>query len=434
MKTRQLFLLLSMMSVLLLHHANAAPLSTVEKKITLFISQQKSKQLSLLEQLVNINSGTNNLSGTHQVGKILQAQFDLIGFKTRWIEMPADMHRAPTLIAEHQGTAGKKLLLIGHLDTVFSKNSAFKKFEQHGNFATGPGVIDDKGGDVVMLYALKALHAAQALQNTSITVILTGDEEDSGKPTSIARKPLFDAAKQSDIALDFEFALTADTATIARRGATRWTLHTKGNEAHSSKIFQDSVGDGAIFEMTRILSTMQQTLKAEKYLSFNPGLILGGTKVAYNKNNSKGHTLGKDNVVAQDAMATGDLRFLSPKQKIKAEEQILSIIQKHLPGTTASIQFEDAVPAMPPTADNLKLLKQYSDVSQDLGYGSIQSFDPGLRGAGDISYIATLVSANLAGIGALGSGAHSLKETLDINSLPIQTERAALLIYRLTHE
>jgi len=419
--------------MLFLSTAQAAPLSVVEKQISEYITQQKDEQLSLLEKLVNINSGTTNISGIHQTGELLRVQLEKIGFKTRWVEEPANMHRAATLIAERKGSAGKKLLLIGHLDTVFPKDSLFQTFERHENIATGPGVIDDKGGDVVILYALKALQFSHALDNTSITVIFTGDEEDSGKPTSISRKPLFDAAKNSDIALDFEWSITSDTATIARRGITHWTLEAQGNEAHSSEIFQKSAGFGAIFELTRILDTMLTQLSGEKYLSFSPGLIFGGTNIDYNKNNSQGTVFGKGNVIARVAMAKGDLRFLTADQKIEAEKRILAIVRNHLPGTTASINFQDGIPAMSPSSSNLALLEKYSRVSNDLGYGLIRPLDPGVRGAGDISHIASIVPANLAGLGALGTGAHSTKETLNIDSLSIQTQRAALLIYRLTH-
>lgn len=430
---KRLYIVFSMVAMLFLSTTQAASLSVIEKQISQYVTQQKNEQLSLLEKLVNINSGTANISGVHQVGEVLRLQFEQLGFKTRWVEEPANMHRAATLIAERKGTTGKKLLLIGHLDTVFPKDSVFQKFERSGNMATGPGVIDDKGGDVIILYALKALQAAHALDNTTITVVLTGDEEDSGKPTTISRKPLFDAAKDSDIALDFEWAITPDTATIARRGITNWVLETQGNEAHSSEIFQKSAGYGAIFELARILNTMLTQLSGEKYLSFSPGLTLGGAIIHYDKNKSQGSVFGKGNIIARTAMTKGDLRFLTVHQKLDAEKRISAIVNNHLPGTTASINFEDGIPAMPPNSSNLELLKKYSRVSDDLEYGSIKPLDPGVRGAGDISHIASMVSANLAGLGALGTGAHSTKETLYIHSLPIQTQRAALLIYRLTH-
>jgi glutamate carboxypeptidase len=411
---------------------HATSLSAVEKEITNYVTQHKEEQLSLLEKLVNINSGTTNISGIRQVGAILRLQFDQLGFKTRWIEEPASMHKAATLIAEHKSKTGKRLLLIGHLDTVFPKDSVFQAFKRQGSIATGPGVIDDKGGLVVILYALKALQAAHALDNASITVVLTGDEEDAGKPTAISRKPLFDAAKANDIALDFEWAITPDTATIARRGIMNWVLKTEGKEAHSSEIFQTSGGYGAIFELTRILNAARAKLSSEKYLSFNPGLILGGTTIHYDKASSEGMASGKSNVIASHAMARGDLRFLTTHQKRDAEKRMAAILKQHLPGTTASMTFQDGIPAMPPSAGNLELLKKYSAVSEELGYGAVKSLDPGVRGAGDISHIASIVSANLAGLGALGTGAHSAKETLYIDSLTTQTQRAALLIFRLT--
>jgi len=423
-----------MASILCFSITYATSLSTIEKQISQYITQQKDEQLTLLEKLVNINSGTANISGVHQIGEILRLQFEQLGFKARWEEEPSNMHRAATLILERKGTMGNKLLLIGHLDTVFPKDSLNQKFKRYGNIATGPGVIDDKGGDVIILYALKALHANHALNNTNITVVLTGDEEDSGKPLSISRKPLFDAAYNSNIALDFEWAITSNTATIARRGITNWILKTEGNEAHSSEIFQKSAGYGAIFELARILNTMNLQLSGEKYLSFSPGLIFGGTTINYDSNKSHGLLFGKGNVIARSAIAKGDLRYLTINQKLDAEKRILAIVKKHLPGTSASIDFQDGIPAMPPSASNLELLKKYSRVSEDLEYGPIKPLDPGVRGAGDISHIASIVSANLAGLGALGTGAHSTKETLYIDSLPIQTQRAAILIYRLTHE
>lgn len=146
---------------------------------------------------------------------------------------------------------------------------------------------------------------------------------------------------------------------------------------------------------------------------------------------SRGNAAGKKNVIARIAMANGDLRFLTPEQKATAEKNMTDIVKKHLPGTNATIRFIDGIPAMPPTAANQQLLKKYSQVSQDLGYGAIAALDPGLRGAGDISYIADKVSANLVGLGAMGTGDHSTNETIDLHSLPIQSQRAAILIYRL---
>ncbi|MGQ3891135.1 M20/M25/M40 family metallo-hydrolase [Legionella sp. CNM-4043-24] len=407
--------------------------ASIEQQLVHYTQSTLQEQIALLEKLVNINSGTENIAGIHQVGNLLRPQFESLGFKTWWVEEPPQFHRAGTLVAERKGNHGKRVLLIGHLDTVFPAASPFQRFERKaGNMAKGPGVIDDKGGDVVILYALKALQAAHALDGASITVVLTGDEEDSGKPASISRKPLFDAAAHSDVALDFECAITMDTATIARRGITDWTIKTQGQESHSSLVFKKVAGYGAIYELARILDTMRVELARERYLSFNPGIIMGGTNVNFEPSKAKGAVFGKENIIAKTALAKGDLRYLSNEQKLRAEKRFNAIVKQNLPGTTASITYQDGIPGMAPTRANLNLLNEYSRASVRLGYGPVKPLTPGLRGAGDVSYVASMVSASLAGLGPLGVGAHSAQETLDLSSLPIQTQRAAMLIYLLT--
>ena len=178
------------------------------------------------------------------------------------------------LSLQNANTKGKKLLLISNGITVFP-NSPFQKFERQGDKATGPGVIDDKGGIVIILYALKALQAAHALDNSTITIVLTGDEEESGKPTSISRKPLIDIAKKSDIALDFEPTSPGNAASIGRRGYTNWFIEAEGKEGHSSLIFNQDFGDGAIFEIARILNAIRTTVSEEKSLTFNTGCYFG---------------------------------------------------------------------------------------------------------------------------------------------------------------
>lgn len=410
----------------------AAELSPVEQHIVQYVEQQQKQQLALLERLVNKNSGTTNIQGVRATGNMLEPLFKQMGFTTRWVNEPTSMHRAPTFIAERIGTKGKRLLLIGHLDTVFPKNSPFQQFTRQGNIAKGPGIVDDKGGDVVILYALKALHASHLLDNTTIRVVLTGDEEDSGKPTSISRKPLFDAAKQSDIALDFECDISQDTATIGRRGISMWAIKTKGVQAHSALIFKPAIGYGAIYELSRILNTVREQFEHDNNVSVNTGLILGGTDVHYDKNKSQGNSFGKENVIAQTAMATGDFRFTSSAEQDATSKKMQAIVAQNLSGTKAEISIQNGIPAMAPTKQNADLLNHYSEVSEALGYGTVKPLPANLRGAGDISHIANLVSANLAGLGPLGAGIHSPNETLDIPSLSMQTKRTAIFIYQLT--
>ena len=247
-KTVLSLLLLSSLSTQL----HSQKLSKTERKIIDKVQSYDEECITFLEKVVNINSGSLNLEGVREVGSVFSDAFDSIGFETRWIDMPEEMNRAGHLFASITGKKGKKLLLIGHLDTVFEENSPFQRFERRDSIAYGPGANDMKGGNVVVLYALKALYDLNLLKNTSITVAFTGDEESTGKPLSISRKDLIEAGKKADIALGYENASGFDYATISRRGASGWRVETQGKRAHSSGIFNERVGAGAIFEMSRM--------------------------------------------------------------------------------------------------------------------------------------------------------------------------------------
>lgn len=406
----------------------------IEAQIVGSINKNSNDALKLLEKVVNINSGTNNLEGIYKVGKIFQAEFEKLGFKGEWEYQPDEMKRAGTLVLKREGSQGKKVLLIAHVDTVFPKNSDFQYFTREGNLATGPGVADDKGGIVLILYALKALHEQGALDNTTITITLIGDEEDSAKPTSISRAPLLAAAKNMDVALDFEPSSGIETATIARRGISNWQITSTGMQAHSSTLFKKPTGDGAIFELTRILNEIREKFSGEPYITFNPGEIIGGTEATIENNTGNMTGYGKNNVVAAIAMAKGDMRFLSSEEEEYIKRTATRISKKSLEGTSSVISFQEAIPAMPPTSANENLLEIYSEVSTDLGYPRVEAVPVDQRGAADISHIASIVPANLAGLGPVGNFTHTVNERVDIESLNINTQRAALLIYRLTRE
>lgn len=405
-------------------------LTPTEKKIVANADQSVNDAVSLLEKVVNINSGTMNHEGVKQVGDAFRAEFDQIGFKTDWIPM-TQVNRAGHLVATRTGSQGKRLLLIGHLDTVFEKDSPFQPFTRNGEKATGQGVNDMKGGDIILLYALKALQKEKALENTSLTVVFTGDEEFPGQPIEVSRKDLLDAAKHSDVALAFESAEGLDNVTVARRGVSKWVLNVKGVQSHSSDIFGDEVGSGAVFETARILNWFYEDLRGEKYLTFNPAVIVGGNETTYDVEQSRGTAAGKSNIVSKMVTVQGDLRFISNEQKEAAQEKMKKIVGTNLPKTSAEIVFTDDYPAMAPTEGNLRLLKVFDQVSRDLGDPAIQPFNPGARGAGDISFVASGLDC-LDGLGVMGEGGHTPKEDIDLSSIKTQIERAAILIYRLT--
>lgn len=410
--------------------ACGASLSEVEAKLAEEIDRRQPQALAMLEEAVNINSGSMNFAGVREVGELFDKALSDIGLATRWVDGAA-FDRAGHLVAEH-GTSGPHLLLIGHLDTVFEPDSPFQRFERQGTRARGPGVTDMKGGNVVIVEALAALKAVGALDDLQITVVLIGDEESSGQPLSLARQALREAAHAADVALGFEDG-DGDpaTAVIARRGYTGWQLEVSATPAHSSLIFRDEVGAGAVFEAARILDAFRSDLGGEQYLTFNPGVMLAGTQVDYDAANSTGDAFGKANVVPERAVVSGDLRTLSADQLASAKKRMTEIVARHLPGTKSVMTFADGYPPLAPSEGNRRLLAMYDQASRDLGFGPVDAVDPAAAGAADISFTAGYVDMALDGLGLMGSGGHTVEETADLTTLPSQTKRAAVLMYRL---
>ncbi len=405
--------------------------SDVEKKVIAYIDKHLPDALNLLKESANINSGTLNIEGVRKVGELYKKELEKAGFTCTWVSMPDSIKRAGHLVATRSGKRGKKLFLIGHLDTVFEPDMPFTPFTMlNDSTATGQGVNDMKGGDVVAIMALQALHEYKLLDNTNITIYFTGDEERGGEPVSVSRGDFIERAKRCDIALGFEGATGTNIIATARRGASTWLLEVEGKQAHSSGIFRDNVGYGAIYEASRIINDFRTTLSSEKYLTFNPGIIIGGSEVNYTEAKASGTVIGKDNIISPTAKVHGDLRFLTAEQKEAARKTMREIVSRNLPGTKASISFQDGIPSMAPTEGNNKILAVIDQVSRDLGMGPAMAGDPGSRGAGDISYVAEYLDC-VDGLGAMGKGAHAPGETIDLKSFPFLIKRSALLIHRL---
>lgn len=411
-----------------------AQLSKIEKQVTTTVDANNNQALKLLEEVVNINSGSMNFEGVYQVGQIFQKKLDALGFATRWVD-GKPFGRAGHLVGYHTGKGtGKTLLLIGHLDTVFEPASSFQKFTRlNDSTATGPGISDMKGGNVMIIYSLEALKQTDLLKNMNIIVVMTGDEELSGRPLELARKDLIEAAKQADIALGMEDGdSNPATGVISRRSSSGWELNVSGLPAHSSQIFTTTIGAGAIYEASRILTGFYERLSTEKDLTFNPGMILGGSDVQKDQVLDGGTAFGKENIVARQAVVTGDIRAISPEQLKLAQEVMQNEVAKHLPQTNATLIFDEGYPPLAPTEGNKKLLERYSKVSEDLGLGKVTAVNPRDAGAADISFTSGYVDMAIDGLGLFGGHGHTDKEYANLNWLPRQTKRIALLMYRLT--
>ncbi|MDP2487645.1 M20/M25/M40 family metallo-hydrolase [Pseudoalteromonas marina] len=411
-----------------------AALDKNEREIVKQVEQNMPQALEEIKQAVNINSDSLNIEGVKKVGAIATEQLKAIGFEVEWLDGSA-FNRAGHVLATHKSKNPDaiKILMIGHLDTVFANHDNFTTYKQiDEHTASGPGVADMKGGNTIIITALKSLQALNLLENVSVKVLLTGDEESSGRPLSLSKKAIVDGAIWADVALGFENGdNNIKTAMAARRGYTGWTLNVTANAAHSSQIFSDNVGYGAIYEASRILNDFREQLATQPNLTFNPGLIVGGTNADYDSANSSATAFGKSNVIAQTVHVAGDLRALSPKQVEGAKKVMQQVVTKSLNGSQAELIFEDGYPPMGLTEGNKKLLALYSQASQDLGYNKVVAANPRNAGAADISFAANHVDMALDGLGLMGSGAHTKNETADLTSLNKNTAKTALLLYRL---
>ncbi|TAK17486.1 MAG: M20 family peptidase [Acidobacteria bacterium] len=407
-------------------------MSQTERAVAQYLDAHDAEGIALLERVVNINSGTGNHDGVREVGRVFQAEFDALGFRTTWVDGAA-FNRAGHLVAAHQGP-GPKVLLIGHLDTVFEKNSPFQKFVRTGDTAKGPGVIDMKGGDVVIIQALKALKSAGALDAMNIVVVMTGDEEDGGRPLSVSRKALVDAAKGAEYAIGFE---NGDSniahAVTARRGIQNWELRVKAKTGHSSQVFTADAGNGAIFEAAKILTAFREKLGNEPHLTFNPGVFAGGTTAELDSATATAKAFGKTNVISAEAVVTGDMRALTMEQFAKTRSAMEAIVKSMASATaTATITFGEGYPTLPPTPGNDALLAVYNKASEDLGLGTVTAVSPDRAGAADVSFISTEVKSAIDAVGMKGGDDHSPNEWADLKSLSIQAKRAAVTLLRLS--
>lgn len=413
-------------------NATAAPaLSPREEAILAAVDAGVPGATELLEEVVNINSGSMNFPGVRRVGEVFAREFEALGFETRWVD-GEDFGRAGHLVAS-RGERGPRILLIGHLDTVFSKDSAFQRFERvDEHHVRGPGITDMKGGNVVMLLAAEALLAAGALDDMQLRVVLTGDEELRGQPHELANAALVEAARWADIAIGFEDGDSdPTTAVITRRGAAGWRLEVTGKPAHSSQIFREDIGDGAVFELARILGEWREVLRGETNLTFNPGAVVAGTEAGLDASSGEGRVAGKSNVIARTALVNGGIRAVSPEQLERAQKMMADIAADNTPHTSARLTFSEGYPPMAASEGNRALLARYNAISEELGYGPVRAVDPRRAGAADISFAAAHVEQAIDGLGLMGDGGHTVDEVADMRTLPQQARRAALLLHRL---
>ncbi len=399
------------------------PLSAAEQNIVSWVNSQEENMVRLLETITNINSGSLNKSGLDEISEIFIAELGNMDFAISklpgsFIDMPhcpnsdLSLDLADHVLASRSGDKNK-LLLMGHMDTVFPSDSPFQEFRVDGGLISGPGVFDMKGGLVVMLYALKALNQFGLLENQHISVLLNSDEEVG----SLSSRPYLEQqALLHDYGLVFEGSVS-NNQIRHRKGLGQARFVVNGRASHAGAAHQD--GRSAIRELAYKIIELENMTDYESGLTVNVGLVSGGEA---------------RNMVAPCAEAYVDLRYPSLEQGVAAKQEFESIAASlyGFPADSDEVNTDVWInlhrPPKIPTAESDFLLNRTIAIGRLLGE-QIGISDSG--GGTDGSLTQALGLPTLDSLGLIGNGGHSQREQAELSSFTQTTSRAAILIHRL---
>lgn len=360
--------------------------------------QISAESLSLLKDLVNINSGTQNTKGLEAVRQKLIPEFTKIGFEAKVLDGAND-HK---VLVFETPNAKPELVLMGHVDTVFSTESKFQTFEKKGDHYYGPGIIDMKGGLVLIKDVMASLDDKL---KSKIRVIINDDEEIGSPHTRAVYLKLLDGIRG---ALVFEPALPDGTLVTSQSGVYWLKLSVKGKASHAG--LEPEKGTSACIELGHKITQIHELTDLNRKLLVNPGTLKGGLK---------------PNVVCENAETQIDIRFVAESDLKEALTKIddiaskvhLSFYNKDVP-PTGKTEFIVKLPSL--TSKNTGHLYKLAQSAgaklgwavkgQHVGYGS------------DANHLSSKNIDLLVGLGPYGQGMHTDEEFLDLKSYGRQKE------------
>ena len=373
-----------------------------------FIEQKQKEMLELIEQLVNIDSGSYMKEGVDLVGSILTKKYQELGFV---VEVREEKEYGNHLVIRHKNANDPKIILLAHMDTVFPEGTvAERPFTIKGNRAYGPGVVDMKSSLVELLYAIQALVHAGSKSVENVEIILNSDEE-IGSPSS--RSLIEERSIGKEYALVMEPARKDGSLVMARRGGGRYTIMVEGKAAHSG--IEPEKGRSAIEELAYKIIQLHDLTDHEKGMSVNVGIIEGGSAV---------------NTVSDSAIAHVDVRISELEQGEYLEERFKEICAtSEVQGTNVVLEGEIGRPPMEHNDQTKSLLDIIKDVGEEIG---VEISATATGGGGDASFTSATGVATVDGLGPVGGNAHSDKEYMEIDTLPERTLLLAMTIARLS--
>lgn len=384
--------------------ATAAPAPVArDKRVWTAAEAARPEQLKLLESVVNIDSGTGDIEGGRKVGDVLAARLVALGATVE--RVPAEIPGLPdNIVATLTGTGKGRVLLIGHLDTVFDPGTVAKRpFRIEGTRAIGPGVSDEKGGVVQAIYALQILRDLKFTDYRKIVLLLETSEE-RGSPGT--RRLIDRLLKDADVELNLEPGDAPDVLTVWRKGSNSFYIDVKGRAAHAGVAPKD--GRNAAEELIHQLQAIAPFPKSGDGLTVNLTLMSAGARY---------------NIIPEDASAAINVRVRDKADAEKVASALAASAQQTLiPDTRVTIRREASFPPLPrnPSTDALADRAEaiYAGLGLKIGRG-------GNGGASESALAAEQGVPALDGLGPVGGGFHSDKEYLDLNTL---TPRLYLLV------
>ncbi len=347
-----------------------------------------------LEMLVNLDCGTYNKAGVDRVGRLMQDRFGDFGAR---IEAYRQETYGNCLYGKWQGRGKARLVLIGHMDTVYSDGTASQfPFRRKGARALGPGVSDMKSGLLSGLYAIHAL-VSSGFDEFAEIGLFCNSEEEVGSPVS--RDLYAPLARQADAALILEAGRESGGIVSARKGSGWYVITARGKSAHAG--VEPEKGANAILAMARYTQALQALNSFRPGLTLNVGVVRGGTR---------------PNVVAELAEAEMDVRILRAADEAPLEQAIRDILaQQVVPGVTAEVRGGLQNPPMEKTTASAHLVELAKRAARDAGF---EVEDVATGGASDGNYTASYGAPTIDGLGPVGGKAHNaMEEWLNVDTI-----------------
>ncbi|OCW23977.1 glutamate carboxypeptidase [Pseudomonas aylmerensis] len=364
------------------------------KQIQADAEQYKAEALKLLERLVNIDSGSGYEPGLTQVRDIAVDELKQLGFTIELV--PDKAANNSHVVATLKGTGKARILLMAHMDTVFKEGSAAERpFHIKDGRAYGPGVMDDKGGIVAGIYALKVLKNQGFKDYAQITFLLDASEETGSDAASdLIRK----TAKAHDVTLNLEPGRPADGLVVWRKGSATAVVEVKGKAAHAG--VAPELGRNAAMEAAHQILQLGKLGDEEKKTTINFTVLKAGDRV---------------NVIPDQATAKADVRAALPEEFDRIEKDLARVsANKLIPDTEVNTSLLRGLPPMPQTPESDKLVAIAQGIYGELGK---KLTIEGSGGAADASLSAGVGTPTLDGFGIVGGNIHTPEEYAEVESV-----------------